>query len=84
MVYILNISLIYFLDQAVEKQLYGWFWACPNGEKCLYKHCLPPGFILKKDIKDSGTVRHLSQVQGNVMSQHQYSNTCDFSRTLYS
>lgn len=37
--------------KAVEKSLYGWFWACPNGDKCLYKHCLPPGFILKKDLK---------------------------------
>lgn len=46
--------------KAVEKQLYGWFWACPNGEKCLYKHCLPPGFILKKDIKDSGKKEEIS------------------------
>ena len=23
----------YFLD-AVEKGLYGWFWQCPNGDKC--------------------------------------------------
>lgn len=30
---------------------YGWFWACPNGEKCKYKHALPPGFVLKKDKK---------------------------------
>jgi len=27
----------YFID-AVEKALYGWFWECPNGEKCIYKH----------------------------------------------
>ncbi|XP_062506154.1 zinc finger CCCH domain-containing protein 15-like [Corticium candelabrum] len=41
----------YFLE-AVEKGLYGWFWVCPNGgDKCLYRHCLPPGFILKKDKK---------------------------------
>ena len=32
--------------------LYGWFWVCPNGgDKCFYRHCLPPGFILKKDKK---------------------------------
>lgn len=37
----------YFLD-AVEKGLYGWFWQCPNGEKCHYRHCLPPGYVLKK------------------------------------
>lgn len=37
----------YFLD-ALEKRLYGWFWQCPNGEACQYKHCLPPGYVLKK------------------------------------
>ncbi|KAF9891826.1 hypothetical protein FE257_003310 [Aspergillus nanangensis] len=37
----------YFID-AVENQKYGWFWVCPNGgDKCMYKHSLPPGFILK-------------------------------------
>ncbi|KAL2826497.1 hypothetical protein BDW59DRAFT_65605 [Aspergillus cavernicola] len=37
----------YFID-AVESQKYGWFWTCPNGgNKCMYKHSLPPGFILK-------------------------------------
>lgn len=46
--------------KAVEKNLYGWFWACPNGDKCLYKHCLPPGFILKKDIKDAGKKEEIS------------------------
>ncbi|KAF2723780.1 hypothetical protein K431DRAFT_282474 [Polychaeton citri CBS 116435] len=37
----------YFID-AVENQKYGWFWQCPNGgDKCMYKHSLPPGFVLK-------------------------------------
>ena len=34
--------------EAVEKGLYGWFWSCPNGPKCIYRHALPPGFVLKK------------------------------------
>jgi len=34
---------------AVESNKYGWFWECPNGEKCLYRHALPPGFKLKRD-----------------------------------
>ncbi|CAG7727200.1 unnamed protein product [Allacma fusca] len=43
----------YFLD-AVEKSKYGWFWECPNGENCHYRHALPSGFVLKKDkIKDA-------------------------------
>lgn len=40
----------YFLD-AVEKKLYGWFWECPNGEKCIYRHALPSGYVLKRDQK---------------------------------
>lgn len=34
----------YFI-QAVEEGKYGWFWACPNGgDKCMYRHSLPPGY----------------------------------------
>lgn len=40
----------YFLE-AVEKSLYGWFWECPNGAKCIYRHALPAGYVLKKDKK---------------------------------
>lgn len=40
----------FFLD-AVEKSKYGWFWECPNGASCHYRHALPPGFLLKKDAK---------------------------------
>ncbi|KAK3196554.1 Translation machinery-associated protein 46 [Lecanicillium sp. MT-2017a] len=33
---------------AIEDGKYGWFWICPNGgDKCMYKHALPPGFVLK-------------------------------------
>lgn len=37
--------------EAVEKSKYGWFWECPSGGKCIYRHALPPGFVLKKDKK---------------------------------
>ena len=40
-----------FLD-AVENELYGWRWICPNGgNKCGYRHMLPEGFVIitKKD-----------------------------------
>jgi len=40
----------YFLD-AVEVGKYGWFWECPNGAGCHYKHALPANFVLKKDKK---------------------------------
>lgn len=33
----------YFIS-AIEDGKYGWFWTCPNGgDKCMYKHALPPG-----------------------------------------
>lgn len=38
-----------FFIEAVEKSKYGWFWECPNGEKCIYRHALPQGYVLKKD-----------------------------------
>uniref|UniRef100_A0A8C9LGT3 Zinc finger CCCH domain-containing protein 15 n=1 Tax=Piliocolobus tephrosceles TaxID=591936 RepID=A0A8C9LGT3_9PRIM len=35
---------------AVENKQYGWFWVCPNGgDNCQYKHCLPIGYVLKKN-----------------------------------
>jgi hypothetical protein len=40
----------YFL-QAVEDRKYGWFWSCPNGDGCKYRHALPPGFVLKEQQK---------------------------------
>lgn len=36
----------YFVS-AIEDGKYGWFWICPNGgDKCMYKHALPPGYVL--------------------------------------
>lgn len=33
-----------FFIQAIEDGKYGWFWICPNGgDKCMYRHALPPG-----------------------------------------
>ncbi|XP_053188415.1 zinc finger CCCH domain-containing protein 15 [Scomber japonicus] len=41
----------HFLD-AIENNKYGWFWVCPGGaDVCMYRHALPPGFVLKKDKK---------------------------------
>lgn len=37
--------------EAIEKKVYGWFWVCPNGGyKCIYRHALPQGYILKSDL----------------------------------
>ncbi|TFY66361.1 hypothetical protein EVG20_g4729 [Dentipellis fragilis] len=40
----------YFIE-AIEMQKFGWFWQCPSGENCQYRHALPPGFVLKSQRK---------------------------------
>ncbi|XP_038645143.1 zinc finger CCCH domain-containing protein 15 [Scyliorhinus canicula] len=38
--------------EAIENNKYGWFWVCPGGgDCCMYRHALPPGFVLKKSQK---------------------------------
>jgi hypothetical protein len=47
----------HFLD-AVEKNLYGWFWECPNnGNKCVYTHALPQGYVLERERKEMEKAR---------------------------
>ena len=41
----------HFLD-SVEKNLYGWLWECPNGDKCIYTHALPQGYVLQREQKE--------------------------------
>ena len=51
----------YFIE-AVENQKYGWFWTCPNGgDKCMYKHSLPPGYVKKIPPFTRWTYYHCSQ-----------------------
>jgi len=50
----------FFLD-AVENRTYGWFWDCPNGAQCQYKHCLPPGFVLKRDKEKNRDLEKLEE-----------------------
>ncbi|XP_044160653.1 zinc finger CCCH domain-containing protein 15 isoform X1 [Bufo gargarizans] len=41
-----------FFLEAIEGNKYGWFWVCPGGgDTCMYRHALPPGFVLKKEKK---------------------------------
>ncbi|VDN02621.1 unnamed protein product [Thelazia callipaeda] len=51
----------YFLE-AVENNKYGWFWECPNGNACIYRHALPPGYILKKDRKKLEEQKRLNEI----------------------
>lgn len=46
----------------MEKSKYGWFWECPNGEKCIYRHALPQGYVLKKDKKKDDKPSEISLV----------------------
>jgi len=46
-----NLPCHHFLN-AIAETKYGWFWVCPNGFDCKYKHALPAGFVLQK--KDDG------------------------------
>lgn len=52
----------HFLD-AVEKRVYGWFWKCPNGESCIYRHALPPGYILKSEMSQMLADEKANQVR---------------------
>lgn len=40
-----------FFIEAVENSTFGYFWQCPNGDDCKYRHALPPGFVLKSQKK---------------------------------
>ncbi|EEB90926.1 hypothetical protein MPER_10804, partial [Moniliophthora perniciosa FA553] len=46
-------SLLYDALKLTElrEQIFGWFWECPNGDNCQYRHALPPGFVLKSQKK---------------------------------
>jgi hypothetical protein len=39
-----------FFLNAVEKMRYGWFWKCPNGFKCKFRHALPQGFKFEPKV----------------------------------
>ena len=48
-----NVQVCKYFLEAVEKKQYGWFWVCPNGGKeCHYRHALPPGYVLKSQMKE--------------------------------
>lgn len=49
--FLIFLKVCKFFLEAVEKKQYGWFWSCPNGSTCHYRHALPPGYILKSQMK---------------------------------
>ncbi|KAH7884338.1 hypothetical protein F5I97DRAFT_1888775 [Phlebopus sp. FC_14] len=59
----------YFIE-AIETKKFGWFWECPNGEKCQYRHALPPGFVLKSERKAAEDA-----AKANVISLEEFLET---------
>ncbi|GAA5921323.1 hypothetical protein JCM3775_002992 [Rhodotorula graminis] len=59
--------------EAIEDQKYGYFWQCPNGENCIYRHALPPGFVLKSQRKkedDDAKTREISLEEFLEVERH--------------
>ncbi|KIJ66848.1 hypothetical protein HYDPIDRAFT_85577 [Hydnomerulius pinastri MD-312] len=59
----------YFIE-AIETKKFGWFWECPSGEKCQYRHALPPGFVLKSERKAAEEA-----AKANVISLEEFLET---------
>eukprot|EP00041_Stephanoeca_diplocostata_P015111 m.286394 g.286394 ORF g.286394 m.286394 type:complete len:445 (+) comp19929_c0_seq3:262-1596(+) len=49
--------------KAVENGKYGWFWDCPGGAKCMYRHALPQGYVLKRDLEKEDEEEKISMEQ---------------------
>ncbi|CAH8463508.1 unnamed protein product [Schistosoma turkestanicum] len=60
----------YFIE-AVENSKYGWFWECPNGKTCHYRHALPPGFILQRDKKKMEEQKEIISIEDLVERERQ-------------
>jgi len=66
-----NLPCHHFLNAIAEKK-YGWFWQCPNGYDCKYKHALPVGFVLQTkddkagEKKEFNVERDIDEAMDNV------------------
>ncbi|CAI7806100.1 unnamed protein product [Closterium sp. NIES-54] len=65
--------------EAVEKKQYGWFWACPNGGKdCMYRHALPPGYVLKSQMKALLEEEQANKLTVEEMIENERARGCVF------
>jgi len=48
--------------KAVETKKYGWFWECPKGPNCKYRHILPEGFVLESEKKAAKAAEKKNQI----------------------
>lgn len=61
-----------FFLEAVERKQYGWFWVCPNGgDACKYRHCLPAGYVLKKDNEEEVQEEEEEPIEERVERERQ-------------
>jgi hypothetical protein len=51
----------FFID-AIEKTKYGWFWKCPNGDECIYRHALPEGWKLRENKDEKKKFQTMEEV----------------------
>ena len=70
-----SVSYSYAVELRASPLLRHRFWQCPNGKECKYKHALPPGYVLKSQMK----VRSLF-VHGRVTRKACGSSTLGISR----
>ncbi|KAI9207463.1 translation machinery-associated protein 46 [Polychytrium aggregatum] len=62
--------------EAIESQKYGWFWECPaGGDKCKYRHALPPGFVLKKKETDEERRAREEREKANELTIEEFLET---------
>ena len=55
--------------EAVEKNLYGFNWECPNkGDKCQYRHMLPAGYVIRRD---KGAAQESSEDEEDKLTMEQ-------------
>eukprot|EP01094_Clydonella_sp_ATCC50884_P009905 TRINITY_DN1942_c0_g1_i1.p1 TRINITY_DN1942_c0_g1~~TRINITY_DN1942_c0_g1_i1.p1 ORF type:complete len:390 (-),score=161.04 TRINITY_DN1942_c0_g1_i1:328-1446(-) len=64
-----------FFLKAIEEKKYGWFWACPNGDQCLYRHALPPDYVFESERKkaeevDETPIEELVEEQRANLTEH--------------
>lgn len=65
-----------FFLEAIENKKYGWFWECPNGgDKCKYRHALPPGYILKTKETEEERRRREEDEKENAISLEEFLET---------
>ncbi|GJN87114.1 hypothetical protein Rhopal_000059-T1 [Rhodotorula paludigena] len=72
-----EIVCVHFL-KAIEDNKYGWFWECPAGENCIYRHALPPGFVLqsqKKKAAEDEAAREISLDEFLEVERHKLDHT---------